>query len=60
MYYSVNTSLLSISTNGELEKLKPAEKALILEGVFIFYFLYLFQKEKIKIFRLTMDLETSI
>ena len=36
MYYSVNISLLLVSTDGELEDLKPAEKALILEGVAIF------------------------
>ena len=36
MYYSVNTFLLSISTDGELENLKPVEKALRLEGVAIF------------------------
>ena len=42
MYYSVNTSLLSISIDGELENFKPTEKALRLEGVAIFYFLYFF------------------
>ena len=29
MYYSVNTSLLSISTDGEIENMKPAEKAIV-------------------------------
>ena len=36
MYYSVNISLLSISTNGELEDLNLAEKALRSKGVAIF------------------------
>ena len=48
MYYSVYISLLSISTDGELEYLKPAEKALRSEEVAIFQFLYFFQKKQNK------------
>ena len=60
MYYSVNISLLSISTDDELEDLKPVEKALRSEGISIFSFYIFFQKDKIKKFRLTMDLATSL
>ena len=36
MYYSVNMYILSVSTDGETEYLKPTEKALRSEGVAIF------------------------
>ena len=50
MYYSVNISLLSISTGDELEDLNPAEKALRLEGVAIFqFFIFLSEGQNKKI-----------
>ena len=58
MYHSVNTFYVLVNTGGELEDLKPTEKALRLEEVTIFRLVFSFRKKNKRM--LSMDLATSL